>query len=737
MSKTKDLKKYVVYFWYTLLSLFGLFLLLIILTDAGAFGKMPSFIELENPSNSLATEVYSADGVLLGKYYYENRSNSSFEEIPKAMKSALIATEDERFYEHSGIDFKALFRAIITLGTDGGGSTITQQLAKNLFTTKVSNNKVVRVFQKFKEWITAVKLERRYTKDEILNLYLNTVQFSENSYGVKSAARTYFNKIPDSLTIDEGAMLVGMLKGSTLYNPKRNPENAIARRNVVLGQMEKYGFLTHAEYLKYRQMPIVLSYVSPDNNEGAATYFREQLRQDLMQWCRENKKPDGTNYNIYKDGLRVYTTIDSHMQQYAEEAVAQHMKELQVEFFHSWRGRTPPWGSDTTIIVNAMRKTSRYQELIKENAGDDSIRKVFNTKVKMTVFSWHGDIDTVMTPMDSIKYSKYFLQTGFMVMDPYTGFVKAWVGGINHHYYQFDHVNINAKRQVGSTFKPIVYSVAITNGYSPCYKVPNERVVFENFNNWSPQNAEDVYGGMLTLYQGLANSINTVTAYIIKQVGTQPVIDLARRMGITSHLDPYPSLALGVPDISVYEMTGAYTTFVNKGVYTKPIYIERIEDKNGNVLQEFHTSHVEALDEQSAYVMLTMLENVVNEGTGIRLRNTFKFTNEMGGKTGTTQNNSDGWFVGVIPQLVGGAWVGGDDRVVRFKSLFYGQGANMALPIWGYFLQKVYADKKLGISEDAPFELPPGPITIETDCSKYNHEQQVQKTTNFGDEFNK
>lgn len=384
-----------------------------------------------------------------------------------------------------------------------------------------------------------------------------------------------------------------------------------------------------------------------------------------------------------------------------------------------------------------MRKTSRYQELIKENAGDDSIRKVFNTKVKMTVFSWHGDIDTVMTPMDSIKYSKYFLQTGFMVMDPYTGFVKAWVGGINHHYYQFDHVNINAKRQVGSTFKPIVYSVAITNGYSPCYKVPNERVVFENFNNWSPQNAEDVYGGMLTLYQGLANSINTVTAYIIKQVGTQPVIDLARRMGITSHLDPYPSLALGVPDISVYEMTGAYTTFVNKGVYTKPIYIERIEDKNGNVLQEFHTSHVEALDEQSAYVMLTMLENVVNEGTGIRLRNTFKFTNEMGGKTGTTQNNSDGWFVGVIPQLVGGAWVGGDDRVVRFKSLFYGQGANMALPIWGYFLQKVYADKKLGISEDAPFELPPGPITIETDCSKYNHEQQVQKTTNFGDEFNK
>jgi penicillin-binding protein 1A len=737
MSEPKDLKKYIKYFWYTLLGALGLVLLLFILAYAGAFGKMPSFVELENPSNSLATEVYSGDGVLLGKYYYENRSNTSFEEIPKALKNALIATEDERFYEHSGIDFKALFRAIITLGTDGGGSTITQQLAKNLFTTKVSNIKAVRVFQKFKEWITAVKLERRYTKDEILNLYLNTVQFSENSYGVKSAARTYFNKIPDSLTVDEAALLVGMLKGSTLYNPKRNPENAIARRNVVLAQMEKYGFLTHADYLKYRQKPIVLHYVNPDHNEGLATYFREQLRQDLMQWCRENKKPDGSNYNIYSDGLRVYTTIDSHMQQYAEEAVAQHMKELQAEFFKSWRGKTPPWGNDTSIIIDAMYKTSRYQELLKGNASEDSIRKVFNTKVKMTVFSWRGDIDTVMTPMDSIKYSKYFLQTGFMVMDPYTGFIKAWVGGINEHYYQFDHVNITAKRQVGSTFKPIVYSVAIANGYSPCFKVPNERIVFENYNNWSPQNAEDEYGGMLTLYQGLAHSVNTITAYLIKQVGTQPVIELARRMGITSHLDPYPSLALGVPDISVYEMTGAYTTFVNKGVYTKPIYIERIEDKNGNVLQEYHTSHVEALDEQSAYVMLTMLKNVVDAGTAVRLRNTFKFNNEMAGKTGTTQNNTDGWFVGIIPQLVGGAWVGGDDRVVRFKSLFYGQGANMALPTWGYFLQKVYADKGLGISDKATFDVPPGPLTIETDCGKYEHQQQIKKTTNFGDEFNK
>ena len=737
MSKSKDEKKYIKYFWYTLLGIISLLLLIVVLTAAGAFGKMPSFVELENPASSLATEVYSADNVLLGKYYFENRSQTSFEEIPKVLKNALIATEDERFYDHAGIDFRAIFRAMITLGRDGGGSTITQQLAKNLFTAKPSTNKFVRLFQKFKEWITAVKLERRYTKDEILNLYLNTVQFSENSFGVKSASRTYFNKIPDSLTTDEAALLVGMLKGNTLYNPKRNPENALARRNVVLGQMEKYGFITHTDYLKFHQQPIVLNYVNPDHNEGSATYFREQLRQDLTEWCRENKKPDGTNYNIYKDGLRVYTTIDSHMQEYAEEAVAKHMKELQAEFFQSWKGRTPPWGKDTTIIVDAMHKTSRYQELIKTNTSEDSIRLIFNTKVKMSVFSWRGEIDTVMTPMDSIKYSKYFLQTGFMVMDPATGFVKAWVGGINHHYYQFDHVNIDAKRQVGSTFKPIVYSVAITNGYSPCFEVPNERIVFENYQNWSPQNSDGIYGGMLSLYDGLAHSVNTITAYIVKQVGTQPVIDMARRMGITSHLDPYPSIALGVPDISVYEMVGAYSTFANKGVHTQPIYIQRIEDKNGNVLQEFHTSHTEALDEQSAYVMLTMLERVVNSGTGASLRFRYNFTNEMGGKTGTTQNNTDGWFMGVIPQLVGGAWVGGDDRVVRFKSMQYGQGASMALPIWALFLQKVYADKKLGISPDATFDRPTGPITIETDCDKYRHKQAVQRTTNFGDEFNK
>lgn len=454
-----------------------------------------------------------------------------------------------------------------------------------------------------------------------------------------------------------------------------------------------------------------------------------------MKWCKENKKPNGENYNLYKDGLKIYTSINYKMQVYAEAAVQKHMAELQQQFYQSYKG-SAPWGKDETFIKNAMKQCDRYYRLKQAHASDDSIMKSFNTPTAMTVFSYRGDIDTVMTPYDSIKYYKYFLHTGFMVTNPHTGEVLAWVGGVNHHYFQYDHVNINSKRQVGSTIKPILYTTAIENGYSPCFEVPNVKVVFENFNNWSPDNSDNKYGGIYTLYKGLANSVNTISAYLMKQIGPQPMIDMARRMGIESKMDPYPSLCLGVPDISVYEMTGAYGTFANKGVYNKPYYIERICDSRGNVIQQFNTKKVEAINEGVAWVMVTMLENVVNNGTGARLRGKYGIKSQVGGKTGTTQNNTDGWFMSITPDLCGGIWVGGDDRIIRFRSIFYGQGASMALPIWGYFLNSVYADKSLGISPDATFEAPVGDLGIETDCAKYKQPGKDKNNFIFGDQYN-
>ncbi len=708
------------WFWYGVIGSVVLFMLMLGLAALGVFGKMPSFEEVENPNSALATEVYSSDGVMIGKYYYENRSTSSFEEIPALIRNCLTATEDIRFYDHSGIDFWGTFRAIVktAIGHQEGGSTITQQLAKNLYKRPENPGVFETLGSKFKEWVIAIKLERRYTKDEILNLYLQTVEFSQNSFGIKSASRTYFNKTVDSLKVEEAAVLVGMLKGSTLYNPKRNPNNSLNRRNIVLGQMLKEDYLTQAQFDSIKKIPIKLSYVSPDHNDGIATYFRENLRLELMKWCKEHPKPDGTPYNIYKDGLRVYTSINSKMQTYAEAAVQQHMMQLQDEFNKSYK-KAAPWGKNEKYIQDAMKQSARWHTMKNRGASDDSILNSFKTKIPMTVFSYRGEIDTVMTPYDSIKYYKYFLHCGFMAMDPTTGYVLAWVGGINHHYFQFDHVNINSKRQVGSTIKPILYTVAIDNGYSPCLEVPNERVVFEDFQNWSPDNSDNKYGGSLTLYQGLAGSVNCLSAYLMKQIGPQPMIDLARRMGISSPMDPYPSICLGVPDISVYEMTGAYSVFANKGVYSQPQYLLRITDNKGSLIQEFTGKHSEVISEQVSYVMTRMLENVVNYGTAQRLRFKYNLTAEIGGKTGTTQNNTDGWFMGITPQIAAGCWVGGDDRIIRFRSMFYGQGASMALPVYALFLKACYADKSLNISPAATFPVPDGDLGIETDCSKY------------------
>ncbi|HZG00493.1 MAG TPA: transglycosylase domain-containing protein [Chitinophagales bacterium] len=714
----------------------GIFLLFAI-TAAGAFGPLPKWDEIENPKNQLATEVYSADGLLIGKFYFQNRSEATFDEIPPLLKKTLLATEDIRFYQHSGIDYWGTVGAIFStaMGDKRGASTVTQQLAKNLFPRPESRSLVHVLPSKLKEWITAVKLERRYTKDEIINLYFNTVEFSENSFGIKSASRTYFNKSPDSLKVEEAALLVGMLKGSTMYNPRRNPRLSLGRRNTVIDQMAKYGFLAAAEADSIKARPIKLNFISPDHNEGTATYFREVLRQELVRWCKDNVKTNGEHYNIYTDGLKVYTTLDSKLQRYAEEAVWDHMKELQANFFTAYKN-APPWGKDETFIEQAMKQTDRWYRMKREGISEDSIRRSFRTKIPMTVFTYNGEKDTVMSPLDSLKYYKHFLHCGFMAMDPQTGYVRAWVGGVNHRYFKYDHVNVNAKRQVGSTIKPILYTVAIENGYSPCYRVPNTKVVFENFNNWAPENSDNKYGGILTLYQGLSGSVNTISAYLMKQIGPKPMIDMARRMGITSHMDPYPSICLGTPDISVYELTGAYSTFANKGVYTKPIYIKRIADNQDVTVQEFHSKRVEVVNESVAFTLCRMLQNVVNNGTARRLRFRYKLEGEIGGKTGTTQNSTDGWFMGITPQIAAGCWVGGDDRIIRFKTMLYGQGASMALPVFGNFLQKAYADKSSGLDAVATFAPPEGPMSIELDCGRYGAGSDEDNTTRliFGEE---
>jgi len=727
VKETKEKKsKFYIGFWIIAVAfiMFPLFFVLTVIQ----FGNLPDTRVLENPKSNLATEVISSDGVVIGKYYDANRTPVSFADLSPQLIQSLIATEDIRYYDHSGVDFRRLFTIIFynVIGKKQGASTISQQLAKNLFPRDQKLSKLQLVWRKVEEWITATRLERLYTKEEILAMYLNTVEFNHNAIGIKSAAQIYFNESTDKLTTLQSAMLVGMLKNSSLYDPIGRPNNTLKRRNTVLHLLNKEGFISDEEYTASAAKPLGLDYHPESHNEGEATYFREYLRQKLKEWAAKN------GHDIYTDGLKVHVSIDSRIQKYAEEAVNQHLRVMQKLLFAQYKNtRTKPWTEVPEIVSTSMKQSDRYHEMKKDSIPEDQILKTFEKPVHMKVFSYNGDVDTIMSPLDSIKYNLYFLHAGFMVMEPSTGLVKAWVGGINYKYFKYDHVTSN--RQVGSTFKPFVYAAAIMNGYSPCLKVLNAPVVFEDYNNWTPQNADNMFDGeWMTLAKGLATSTNRIAAWVMKQVGVQPVVNLAYRMGITSHLDPVPSLCLGTTDLSVYEMVSAFNTFNNKGSNVEPIYITSIEDKNGNVLQKFVPKTVDALDENKDYVMINMLKGVCNGalyGTGSRLRFKFNLRGPMAGKTGTTQNHSDAWYMGLIPQLTGGIWVGGEERAIHFNNMGNGQGASLALPIWGYFLQKVYADKSLGITDDKDWERPPGDIGIEMDCDKYENNKPPDEGT--------
>ncbi|MFH1297121.1 MAG: transglycosylase domain-containing protein [Bacteroidota bacterium] len=704
---TRKARRFVLGFWVTYFLCLGLLILLFISIGYGLLGKIPSFQELENPESNQATEIFSSDGKLLGKYYVENRSNVHYQDLSPNIVNALIATEDARFESHSGIDVKAtarMFYGILT-GTDrGGGSTITQQLAKNLFPRNPRYTKLELGIMKLKEWVTAVKLERNYSKQEILAMYLNTVDFGSMSFGIKSAAKTYFNKTPDQLNPEEAAMLVGILKAPSYFSPVRNPDNAWTRRNIVLKQMEKYGYISRLEYDSLRESPIDMSnYRIQDHTSGLGTYFREYLRMYLTEWCNSHSKEDGTPYNLYRDGLKIYTTIHTILQEYAEEAVREYLgKELQPSFFSHWKGYpNAPFVFEKNerqeinkLLISAMRRTDRYYRLKKEGYTEQEIYRNFREAVPMKVFSWNGPIDTVLTPLDSIRYYKFFLQAGLMSMDPHTGYIRAYVGGIDNKYFQYDHV-ILSKRQVGSTFKPFLYTLAIQEGETPCTRYPNVQPVIKlpNGTIWAPENtSNDLLGEEVPLKWALANSNNWISGQLMKKYSPQDVITIARKMGITSYIPPVYSIALGSADLSLYEMVGAMSTFANKGQWIEPIFITRIEDKFGNVLEQFVPKQQEAISEKTAYLMIEMLKGVVESGTSMRLRFKYGFTNEIAGKTGTTQNQSDGWFMGITPGLVTGIWVGCEDRAAHFRTLNLGQGANMALPIWAIFMNKVYAD---------------------------------------------
>ena len=732
----------IILIWLMITSPFLVLFALVQLTSLGFFGELPTFEQLENPKNNLSTEIISEDGIVLGKYFFENRSNSKYKDLPENLIRALISTEDIRFREHSGVDVRALLRAIfgVLMGdrNSGGASTITQQLAKMLFTQQPSSG-LERIMQKLKEWIISAQLEKRYTKDEILTMYLNRFDWVNNAVGIKSAARVYFNKSPIDLNLEESAMLVGMLKNPALYNPNRRKQLTESRRNVVLSQMNKYDFISDSLYDTLLGQPIKLDFKQASHNEGLAPYLREYLRGELKKWCSDHKKADGKNYNLYTDGLKIYTTINSRLQKFAEEGMKTHISSLQGDFYRHWKGYSKApypddfeWEQINEIIDQGMRRSERYRKLKAAGKPEKEIRNIFKKKVPMTLFSWQGEIDTVLSPRDSIWYNKYFLHSGMMSMDPKTGFVKAYVGGINYKYFKYDHVVVG-KRQVGSTFKPFLYSLAMQEGYSPCYEIPNVPIVFDKERwqlekDWMPKNSGNEFDELsLTLKFGLANSINSVTAYIMKQFGPQAVVDLAKKIGIKSKILAVPSLCLGTFDLSVYEMVGAYSTFVNKGVWTEPLFITKIEDKNGVILEQFTPKTQEAMSKETADLMVRLLQGVVDgvysptvgktRGTGVRLRFKYGFKNEMGGKTGTTQNQSDGWFIGITPNLVTGVWTGCEDRSAHFRDIYFGQGANMALPVYAEYLQRVYADTSLTGIYPIDFDIPRS-IDLKLDCGE-------------------
>lgn len=740
--------------WFWLLFICGISLIPVIflLASFGAFGFMPDHTALENPRTNLATEVISSDGVTLGKFYYEdNRTPVSFKELPKHLVDALIATEDIRYFDHAGIDARGTLRALFKFGQGGGASTISQQLAKQLFHGEGSRNTFGRITQKIKEWVIATRLEKQYTKEEIIAQYFNIYDFGNNADGIRSAARIYFGKEPSALNLKESAMLVGMFKNSSLYNPRpeRNPVGTKNRRNVVLSQMEKYGFITQTVKDSLQQTPLDLNYTPESHREGIATYFRAYLKTFLKDWINksENVKPNGEKYNIYKDGLKIYTTIDSRMQFLAEQSVTEHMKALQAEFFVQNTPRRNPTApfldlEDEEIerlLKLGMKRSERWRKMrydLKKPVRE--IIASFDKPTKMRIFSWtapNNEIDTILTPMDSMRYYKFFLRAGMMSMEPQTGFVKAWVGGFNYKHFQYDMVK-QGKRQVGSTFKPFVYAAAIDQlQLSPCDTFPKAQITipafkYGNMKPWAPKNSSKNYAGFETLKSALANSRNTITARLMNEIGPQPVIDLAKNLGVEQRIPAVPSIALGTPDLSVYEMVAAYSTFANKGVYTNPVMVTHIEDKNGTLLYQFSPQTKDVLSEEVAYVAVNLMEGVTKFGSGQRLRHDFakdqavykeivtgypyQFDNPIAGKTGTTQNHSDGWFMGMVPNLVTGVWVGGEDRATHFKSITYGQGASMALPIWANFMKGCYAIEDLEISKEE-FEKPEQ-LSIETEC---------------------
>ncbi len=701
----------------------------------GLYGGMPSLKSLENPENDLSSDLISADGVSLGRYYRYNRSQTTYEELSPALVNTLLASEDHRFLQHSGIDLQGLLRAVtgvLTFRYAGGGSTITMQLAENLFNTMSENEGILykipgvkQIVIKTKEWIISAQLERNFTKKEILAMYLNTVSFGSNAFGIKTAAETFFGKAADSLNYQESAVIIGLLQGTTAFSPIQNYERSLAKRNQVLNKVYRHGHIDKTTLDSLKQLPIDLSsYGVSNHNTGLATYFRSMIKLELIFWAREH------GYDLYEDGLKIYTTIDSKMQKYAEEAVEKHMADLQKVFNEHWKGSNP-WrdlqGKEIpNFLESRFKQSDHYKQLVEKYGSDhDSISIIMRQPRKMTVFSWDGEIDTTLSPLDSIKYYKHFLNAGMMSMDPHTGHIKAWVGGINHKYFKYDHVR-QGKRQPGSTFKPFVYGAAIEHGYAPCYEVVDAMVTFQVVGDpptWSPPNSDGTYGTgeKMTIRQGLARSVNTITAYLMQEIKPESVVDFAHRVGIESELEAVPSLCLGVNDVSVFELVGAYSTFANMGIATKPYYITRIEDKNGNVIENFVPKTKQAISPQTAYKMLYMLRGGVEErgGTSQGLSMELKIDNEIAGKTGTTNNASDGWYMGVTKDLVSGVWVGGDERSIHFRNWSLGSGSKTARPIWDIYMRKVYNDPQLGYTK-GKFLQPPGGLDVALDCSRYN-----------------
>ncbi len=694
---------------------------------SGWFGDLPTYAELKNVRNHTASEVYSFDGVLLGRYYIENRTVTSIDKVPASLLNALVATEDARFYEHEGIDYRSLIRVLVKSillqnESSGGGSTLTQQLAKNLY-PRQRHGLLTMPVNKIREAIIARRIENLYPKEEILMLYLNTVPFGGNVYGIEAASQRFFNKSASNLLTEESAVLVGMLKATTSYSPRLHPERAKQRRNVVLSQMEKYGYLPSNQKDSLQALNLELDYNFITHNTGLAPYFREKLRHEVQQWLNDHPKDDGTVYNLYTDGLKVYTTIDARLQHHAEQAVKEHMQELQHTFDKHWEGRKP-WGEDETMIRRAMLNSDRYKHGKLAGKSDEEIHAEFTRPTLMTVFTWDGEQEKTMTPLDSIRYYQMFLNAGFLAMRPENGHVKAWVGGIDHKYFKYDHVT--AQRQVGSTFKPVVYAAALENGADPCEYISNERRIYANYKDWSPGNSDGNYDGFYSMQGALTNSVNTVTVDLMMNTGVDRVVDLAQRMGVRNNLPTEPAIALGTADLSLFEMLSVYSTFVNRGMHVKPIYVLGIEDQEGNVIAKFNEKpeFQRALSQQTAELMVEMMKTVVDSGTARRLRFRYGLKNDIIGKTGTTQSHADGWFIGATPRLVAGSWVGGDNRLVRFRSISLGQGANTALPIYAKFMQEFNKDETFKELRYARFPQPSRWVQNTLACDFYREEEE-------------